>query len=73
MSQCALAVYEWDKWGHKWPRRWMAKHGGLSIAHAVEDDPNEFKEYRSCRTQCENSMRRIPPSEIHNWPGAIIQ
>jgi len=73
MSQCALAIYEWDKWGHQWPRRWMAKHGGLSIAHAVEDDPQEFREYRNCRTQCENSIRPIPSSEIHNWPGAVIQ
>ncbi len=72
MSQCALAIYHWDRSGHKYPRRWLAKWGGLSMAHTAPDDANEWKEYCNCRTQCQNSIRPTITNDVHQWPGEVL-
>lgn len=72
MSMCALAVYEWDRGGFKYPRRWMAKWGGLSMAHTAPDEAGEWKEYCNCKKQCENSIRPIKQVDVHEWKGALL-
>jgi len=71
MSDCALAIYEFDRSGYKYPRRWMARWGNLSIAHAA--DSQDFKEYANTRKQCQDLILPMRmPVDIHAWPGEVL-
>ena len=51
----AVAIREAERIGSRWPRRWVAKHAGLSAKDAV---PNgvAFNEYRRHRMRIESLL-----------------